>query len=154
MPKAGPATRHIRDIEALTSDDLPLRKHCSIYLILYSPTSLKNHRHPKKRANASTVNKLDEVKELLLNKHYPNVLRSSIHCGYHRGRRHLVGPIFWPDIVSVHHLHLHVIVEPKAVLKFFKYPAWFRYMWISDKKVMAEMVKRRRLRMGGKGKRE
>ena len=32
MPKVGPAARHIRDIEALTSDDLPLRmpSNCSI----------------------------------------------------------------------------------------------------------------------------
>ena len=30
MPKGGPATRHIRDIEVLTSDDLPLRTHCYI----------------------------------------------------------------------------------------------------------------------------
>lgn len=29
MPKVGPAARHIRDIEALTSDDLPIRMHCS-----------------------------------------------------------------------------------------------------------------------------
>lgn len=30
MPKMGPATRHIRDIEALTADDLPLRMRYSI----------------------------------------------------------------------------------------------------------------------------
>ena len=98
------------------------------------------------------VDKLDEVKELLLKRHCPNVPRSSIHCGYHRGRRYLVGPIVLPDIVSVHHLHLHVIVEPRAVLRVFKYPAWFRFMWMSDEKVMAEMAKRRRPRMVLKGK--
>ena len=63
-----------------------------------------------------------------------------------------MGPIILPDIVSVHHLHLHVIVEPKLVLRIFKYPAWFRFMWMSDKKVMAEMVKRRRPRMILEGK--
>lgn len=30
IPKHRPAGRHIRDIEALTSDDLPLRRRCHI----------------------------------------------------------------------------------------------------------------------------
>lgn len=117
IPKRGPAVRHVRDIEDLTSDDLPLLK------------------------------KLEQVKELLLEKHCPDVRRSSIHCGYHRGRRHLIGSMILPDIVSVHHLHLHVIIEPRPVLRFLKYPAWFRFMWISDEKVKAETAKRENPRM-------
>ena len=42
MPKVGPAARHIRDIEALTLDDLPLRMRRSIY-----------HCHINKLANVS-----------------------------------------------------------------------------------------------------
>lgn len=122
IPKVGPTTRHIRDIEALTLNDTPLLK------------------------------KLDEVKELLLKRHCPAVPRSSIHCGYHRGRRQLIGSIILPDIVSVHHLHLHVIVEPRTILRIFKYPTWLRFMWKSDEKVMAETVKREKPRMMLKGR--
>ena len=106
----------------------------------------------EKGADNSKVKKLDEVKELLLKRHCPAVPRSSIHCGYHRGRRQLIGPIILPDIVSVHHLHLHVIVEPNIFLKFFKYPAWFRFMWKSDEKVIAETIMRGKPRMTFTGK--
>ena len=106
----------------------------------------------EKHADISKVKKLDEVKELLLKRHCPSVPRSSIHCGYHRGRRQLIGSIILPDIVSVHHLHLHVIVEPKTILRIFKYPTWFRFMWKSDEKVMAETVKREKPRMMLKGR--
>lgn len=55
-----------------------------------------------------------------------------------------------PDIVSVHHLHLHVIVEPRLVLRVFKYPAWLRFMWVGDERVMGEVAARGRGRMNGK----
>lgn len=50
----------------------------------------------------------------------------------------------WPDIVSVHHLHLHVIVEPGFWLWMFKYPRWLPLMWCED----WEVVERARGRTG------
>lgn len=93
---------------------------------------------------------MDRVKEQLLKGNYPDVPRSAIHCGYHRGRRHLIGPIVLPDIVSVHHLHLHVIVQPRFILRIFKYPNWFRPMWVSDQRVMAQTRGRKEPRMAAK----
>ena len=90
------------------------------------------------------------MKNELLKIHFPDILRSSVHCGYHRGRRHLIGPIILPDIVSIHHLHLHIIVEPTTALRVFKYPAWFPVMWKSEEKVMAEIEGRRVPKMKAK----
>ena len=88
------------------------------------------------------VEKLNSVKEFLIQQRWPNVPRSSIHCGYHRGRRPLCGGVFFPDIVSIHHIHLHVIIQPRLLLKTFKYPAWLPLMWKSDKKVMEEVQRK------------
>ena len=95
---------------------------------------------------------MDEAKEILLKDHYPDIPRASVHCGYHRGRRQLIGPIILPDIVSIHHIHMHVIIEPRGILKFFKYPAWFRPMWISDERVMTKTINRRKPGVMAKGK--
>ena len=95
----------------------------------------------------SAVKEMNRVKDELLQTHFPGIRSSSVHCGYHRGRRHLIGPVILPDIVSIHHLHLHVIVEPKTVLRIFKYPAWLPLMWKSDKKVMSEIKMRKKPRM-------
>lgn len=46
------------------------------------------------------------------------------------------GGVHWPDIVSVHHVHLHVIVEPRPLLWLFKYPPWLPLMWKSDDAVL------------------
>ncbi|KAI1288697.1 hypothetical protein F5Y03DRAFT_80559 [Xylaria venustula] len=86
-----------------------------------------------------TLLEMDRVKNQLISQHCPTVPRSSILAGYHRGRRPLVGRIYFPDIVSIHHLHLHVIVRPRFILKLFKYPAWFPLMWKSDVRVMQEI---------------
>ncbi|KAI0802222.1 hypothetical protein GGR55DRAFT_666662 [Xylaria sp. FL0064] len=99
-------THTIRDIEALTSDHL------------------------------ITLQEMDRVKNQLINQHCPSIPRSAIISGYHRGRRPLVGKIYYPDIVSIHHLHLHVIVKPKFIMQLFKYPAWLPLMWKSDDRVM------------------
>ena len=89
---------------------------------------------------------MNDTKNNLLKAHYPTISSSALLCGYHRGRRRLFGPIFLPDIISVHHLHLHVIVEPRPILRIFKYPAWFSPMWVSDQKVMASVGERTRKR--------
>ena len=102
----------------------------------------KHHRHP-------TVKEMNRIKKELLKTNFPNHSPKEIHSGYHRGRRGLFGPIILPDIVSVHHLHLHVIVEPRFVLRMFKYPSWLRLMWVSDERVMAEAAGRKRPRMKG-----
>lgn len=90
---------------------------------------------------------MDGVKKHLLEKNYPDAPSSEIHCGYHRGRRSLAGPIVLPDIISIHHLHLHVIVRPRWSLWMFKYPFWLRLMWISDQKMMEILQSREKPRM-------
>ncbi|KAI9857966.1 MAG: hypothetical protein M1813_007935 [Trichoglossum hirsutum] len=103
-------TGHIRDIESLTEADLPL------------------------------LHKLDALKTTLLARHHPGLPSSSVHAGYHRGRRPAgLGPLVLPDIVSVHHLHLHVIVEPRCLLRWCKYPAWLPLMWVSDESVRRKL---------------
>lgn len=61
--------------------------------------------------------------------------RSDVYTGYHRGHRALgglFGTFGWPDIVSIHHMHLHVIVQPYWYTPWFKYPFWLPIMWVSD----------------------
>ncbi|KAL7943777.1 HIT-like domain-containing protein [Trichoderma barbatum] len=82
---------------------------------------------------------MDDAKRRLLQEEYPDVPRSEIHSGYHRGRRPLIGNIFYPDIISIHHLHLHVIVRPRRKLLWLKYPPWLPLMWKSDDKVLREI---------------
>ncbi|KAI1631777.1 hypothetical protein F4809DRAFT_646082 [Biscogniauxia mediterranea] len=81
---------------------------------------------------------MDRVKHRLLRDHCPAGLSpSDVHSGYHRGRRPLpLGRVYYPDVVSVHHLHLHVIVRPRPWLRAFKYPRWLPLMWRSDRAVM------------------
>lgn len=145
MPKAQ-SRPHLRDVEALVTEDVPLCKN--------DPTASKEHLYAWLTilTPVSPVEKMDEVKKLLLRKHYPGLSSWHIHAGYHRGRRPLLGAIAWPDIVSVHHLHLHVIVRPRFWLCAFKYPAWTPLMWVSDEKVMREVRRRRKPRgTGGRG---
>lgn len=154
LPKA--AGRHIRDIEALSRSDLPLRTCVRFPSLLFSQSiapspQIHIHNPPIMLTRLPPVKEMDRVKQELLRTHFPDAPRSSVHSGYHRGRRRLVGPVVLPDIVSVHHLHLHVIVEPRVVLRVFKYPAWLRFMWVSDERVMAETAGRERPRMRGKG---
>ena len=110
MPKYDTPENHIRDIEAVTPFHLPL------------------------------LQKLDKVKWHLLEKHCPDVSERKIHAGYHRGRRPMFGTrYYWPDIISVHHLHLHVIVEPRWWMRWFKYPNWLGLMWKSDEALLKDI---------------
>lgn len=84
---------------------------------------------------------MDQVKRTLIEELYPDTPSSEIHSGYHRGRRPLINNIFYPDIISIHHLHLHVIIKPKRMLLWFKYPPWLRLMWKSDDTVLREVEK-------------
>ncbi|KAI0429960.1 hypothetical protein F5Y09DRAFT_308985 [Xylaria sp. FL1042] len=104
-----PKTHTIRDIEALTGDHL------------------------------ITLQEMDRVKNQLINQHCLGIPRSAIISGYHRGRRPLIGKIYYPDIISIQHLHLHVIVRPRLFLQLFKYPTWLPLMWKSDARVMQEV---------------
>ena len=145
IPKVGMGRRHIRDVEALTREDVPLRM--AFPSLPHSPiryTIAKETSPP-----TSVVKEMNRIKKQLLKANFPNHSPKEIHSGYHRGRRGLFGPIILPDIVSVHHLHLHVIVEPRFVLRMFKYPSWLRLMWVSDERVMAEAAGRKRPRMEG-----
>lgn len=82
---------------------------------------------------------MDAVKNQLIDERCPDVPRLSIIAGYHRGRRRLFGNIFYPDIISIHHLHLHVIVQPSLLLRLFKYPSWLPLMWKSDDTLIQEI---------------
>ncbi|KAL6899988.1 HIT-like domain-containing protein [Trichoderma evansii] len=84
---------------------------------------------------------MDRVKRQLLQERCPDIPSSWIHSGYHRGRRPLIGKIFYPDIISIHHLHLHVIIRPHRMLLWFKYPPWLPLMWKSDDIVLREVEK-------------
>ncbi|KAI1477565.1 hypothetical protein F4774DRAFT_192858 [Daldinia eschscholtzii] len=92
--------------------------------------------------DASLLNAMIELGEHLLEQNCPTVPSANVHIGFHRGRRVLFRNIYWPDIVSIHHIHMHVIVEPRFWLKFFKYPSWLPLMWKSEKKVIQELEKK------------
>jgi hypothetical protein len=79
---------------------------------------------------------MDRMKNRLIAENCPDIPRSAIHSGYHRGRRPLLGKVYFPDTVSIHHLHLHVIVQPRFFMWLFKYPSWLPLLWKSDVKVM------------------
>ncbi|EFW98739.1 hypothetical protein CMQ_4591 [Grosmannia clavigera kw1407] len=100
-----------RDIENLTAEDLPL------------------------------LEAMERMKKRLLASRCPDLSPSTVVSGFHRGRRRLLGNIYYPDIVSIHHLHLHVIVRPRRLLRLFKYPAWLPLMWKSDDRVMQHVRK-------------
>lgn len=117
--------RHIRDIEALTERDIPLCKY-----------SAMRRKHIELTGDAIGVEAMDGLKKDLLRQHYPNVKPGDVLSGYHRGRRTLFGRIVLPDIISVHHLHLHVIVRPRPIARFFKYPFWLSFMWMSDRSLL------------------
>jgi hypothetical protein len=86
------------------------------------------------------VKKLDTLKHTLLSRHYPTTPAYSILSGYHRGQRPTGFSTFqFPDIISVHHLHLHVIVEPGWFARVLKYPWWFPWMWVSDEWVLRKL---------------
>ncbi|KAL6789789.1 hypothetical protein J3E68DRAFT_412371 [Trichoderma sp. SZMC 28012] len=89
---------------------------------------------------------MDELKRLLLKNHDDDVPPSEIHSGYHRGGRIFFGRFRFlrfrfPDTISVHHLHLHVIVRPESLKKWFKYPPWLPLMWKSDETLLREVEK-------------
>lgn len=129
MPKQHAA----RDIEGLTGDHLYLCEHIYIESIIGA--------HSSSVKLQSLVQTMDDIKRLLLESHCPNIPSSAIHSGYHRGRRPIVGNIYYPDIISVHHLHLHVIVRPSLLGWLFKYPTWLSLMWKSDNRVIQEVQK-------------
>ncbi|OTA67150.1 HIT-like protein [Hypoxylon sp. EC38] len=92
--------------------------------------------------DAHLVQSMVRLKKQLLEKHCPTVSPADVHTGFHRGRRIFFRHMYWPDIVSIHHLHMHVIVEPRFWLKFFKYPSWLPLMWKSEKQVERELNER------------
>ncbi|KAI8966187.1 hypothetical protein F5Y11DRAFT_354582 [Daldinia sp. FL1419] len=92
--------------------------------------------------DAPLVNSMVELGQQLLENYCPDVPPADVHMGFHRGRRVLFGSIYWPDIVSIHHLHMHVIVEPHFWLKLFKYPPWLPLMWKSEKQVVRELMEK------------
>lgn len=104
-----PEKHRWRDIENLTAEDLPL------------------------------VEAMQLMKKRLIESRCPGLPASAIVSGFHRGRRPLLGNVYYPDIVSIHHLHMHVIVRPRPMLRLFKYPAWLPLMWKSDARVVQKV---------------
>lgn len=149
IPKVG-SSRHIRDCEALTEEDIPLRKpkahsHSALSSISYQFGKEKKKALTYNFFSSTAVKALEVVKEKLLRKHFPNIQCSAVLAGFHRGRRHFYGPVIFPDIVSIHHLHLHVIIEPFLTMALFKYPSWFPLMWVSDRDIMERVKGRKRI---------
>lgn len=146
MPKGG-SSRHIRDCEALNEEDIPLRKpdRTIFFSISFQIGGKARNLNSFYFYFTATVKAMNVVKEQLLRKNFPNVQQSAVLAGFHRGRRHFHGPVIFPDIVSIHHLHLHVIIEPSTAMALFKYPSWFRFMWVSDKDIMEQVKGRKRV---------
>lgn len=85
------------------------------------------------------VEAMDRLEQHILQTQYPQFSPSDIHSGYHRGRRPLVGDIYYPDIISVHHLHRHVIIKPTFFAKYFKYSKCIPLLWKSTDMVSEEV---------------
>lgn len=125
-----PKLHVVRDIEGLDGEHLPLCELKMDIPIGLSATDLRGER---------LVQAMDRAKSHLIEEKCPSLSRSDVISGYHRGRRQLLGNIYYPDIISIHHLHLHVIVRPRLFLRIFKYPSWLPLMWKSDARVMQEI---------------
>ncbi|EHK16101.1 uncharacterized protein TRIVIDRAFT_65080 [Trichoderma virens Gv29-8] len=117
-----------------------IRKIREIRVPLSRPKRMWKHVRDIESLNYSHYGllcEMDAVKHYILKKYCPHIPLSEVHSGYHRGRRPLIGSIYYPDIISVHHLHLHVIVRPQWRRK------WLRYalplMWKSDEKVLLKV---------------
>lgn len=135
---------HIRDSEQLGLDDVLLCMYAlsqtstynMILVFLLHMRNLLMHANENSIGNDS-VDAMQQAKQRLIQGHYPDIDPASIHTGYHRGHRPIFGAWGFPDIISVHHLHLHVIIEPRPMQKWLKYPAWNPLMWINDDVVFA-----------------
>ncbi|KAL7815735.1 HIT-like domain-containing protein [Trichoderma gracile] len=77
------------------------------------------------------------VRDELLRRHCNATDR--IHCGYHRARERVLGPIHTIDRISVPHLHLHVIARPHDDTIPDKYSHWF--VWTSEEEVFERVEK-------------
>ncbi|KAL7792783.1 hypothetical protein V8C43DRAFT_282446 [Trichoderma afarasin] len=136
---------HTKFERIITYDDLP-----EIMAVENRTRAGKNHwlimpiEHIRDIENLSPAHlellrSMNDLKHRLLNEHDPDVPPSEIHSGYHRGRWQLIWNIYYPDTISIHHLHLHVIVRPQFLKKWFKYPPWLPLMWKSDEKLLREV---------------
>ncbi|KAF3192683.1 hypothetical protein TWF788_000288 [Orbilia oligospora] len=140
--------RHIRSVEDLTPSDLPL---CNAALSNYhtqhiyfddiiSHTNYFTCFDVKDR-------KMLAVREQLLAVHYPDLTPATryhrLRTGFHRGRRdlHLVGPFKFhvPDVISVKHLHLHVIVDVDSTIRGMKYPLWNELIFAKSELVLKRL---------------
>lgn len=50
-----------------------------------------------------------------------------------------MGNMYFPDIISIQHIHLHVIIQPYLLMWLFKYPPWLPLMFKSDIQVLEEV---------------
>ena len=98
------------------------------------------------------------VREQLLGVHYPDLTPDTryhrLRSGFHRGRRDIqvVGPVKFhvPDVISVKHLHLHVIVDVDSTVKGMKYPLWNELIFAKSETVLKRLEdEERRLKATG-----
>jgi len=108
--------RHIRSVEELTVTDLPLYQ------------------------------KMLETRETLLAKHFPEITSENrnqrVRSGFHRGSRNIfliLGfSVHVSDIISVKHLHLHVIIDVDNI-GFFKFPVWNEFVFVQSDTVLRRL---------------
>ncbi|PTB72046.1 hypothetical protein M440DRAFT_1098049 [Trichoderma longibrachiatum ATCC 18648] len=119
---------HIRDVEQLQAKDLDL---CELH-----NNSLMFMKRPINK-RVSVVLEMRSVRDELLRRHCSATDR--VHCGYHRARERMLGPIHTIDRISVPHLHLHVIARPHEDTIPDKYSHWF--VWTSEEEVFERVEK-------------
>ncbi|KAH0496193.1 hypothetical protein TgHK011_003568 [Trichoderma gracile] len=106
----------------------------------------REHIRDIEQLQAEDLNLLLEmrlVRDELLRRHCSATDR--IHCGYHRARERVLGPIYTIDRISVPHLHLHVIARPHEDSIPDKYSHWF--VWKSEEEVFGRVEKMAEARM-------
>ncbi|KAK6341423.1 hypothetical protein TWF696_008499 [Orbilia brochopaga] len=118
--------QHIRSVEALTAAHLPLYR------------------------------KMLAVRDQLVLEHHPDITpatRHRVRSGFHRGSRkiNVVGPLKFtlPEVISVKHLHMHVITDLNTNIGYLKYPLWNPLIFITAEEVLKRLESEEKAVNGG-----
>ncbi|KAF3929957.1 hypothetical protein AA313_de0205929 [Arthrobotrys entomopaga] len=87
------------------------------------------------------------MRDQLLQTHHPDITAANraqrVRSGFHRGGRDIeilrMMKISLPDIISVKHLHLHVIVDLLTTKGYLKYPLWNEMVFITSEAVLKRL---------------
>ncbi|KAF3914574.1 hypothetical protein ABW21_db0203836 [Orbilia brochopaga] len=86
------------------------------------------------------------VRDQMLLEYHPDITpatRHRVRSGFHRGSRQIVslGPlrITLPEVISVKHLHMHVIVDLNTNIGYMKYPLWNSLIFIPAEDVLKRL---------------